>query len=58
MGLNGGNFYLQATVIKFGDLLGVCKLETSAKFQLNISIVMPTRPKTTGIWGTATILLK
>ena len=33
-------FTIQAKVSKFGDLLGVWKLETNAKFQLSISKIM------------------
>ena len=41
----------QATVLKFVDLLGGCKVATNAKFQLNISKMMPARPKNTGDMG-------
>ena len=38
----------QATVLTFGDLLAGWQLATKAKFQHNISIVMPARQKYTG----------
>ena len=40
-------FIFQATNSKFGDLLAGWKLDTNAKFQLNISKIMPARPKKT-----------
>ena len=43
-------FIFQARVFKFGDCLGVWKLATNAKFQNNISKIMPARPKNTGTW--------
>ena len=43
--LNRANFIIQVTVLKFGDLLAGWKLVTNAKFQHNISEIMPARPK-------------
>ena len=43
--LNRENFYLSSLFFQFGGLLGVWKLALYAKFQLNISKIMPTRPK-------------
>ena len=45
------NFIFQVTVLKFSNLLGGWKLATNAKFQKNISKLMPARPKNTGKWG-------
>ena len=36
--------------LKFGDLLAGWKLATIAKFQLNISKIMPASAKNTGTW--------
>ena len=39
--VNRGNIFIfEATVLKFSDLLGGCKLVANAKFQHNISKVM------------------
>ena len=38
-------FIFQATVLKFGYLLGAWKLATNAKFKQNISKFMPAGPK-------------
>ena len=46
-----GNFYLKATVLKFGDLLGGWKLLKNEKFQHNILKMTPGRQKkTTWTW--------
>ena len=42
------NCIFQTRVRKFGDCLGVWKLATNAKFQLNISKIMPAKSKTLG----------
>ena len=47
--LNRGKFN-QATVLKFGCLLGGGKLARTAKCQHNISKTTPTRPKNTCQW--------
>ena len=41
-------FIFQATVLKLGDLLTGWQLKTSAKFQQNISKIMPVDQKTQG----------
>ena len=46
------NFIFKATVLKICDLLAVWKLATNAKFQHNISEIMPATPKkNTKTWG-------
>ena len=40
-------FIFEATVLKFGDLLGGWMLTIYAKFQLSISKLMPVTPKKT-----------
>ena len=47
----------QATVLKFGDLLGELKLPKNAKFQFNISKITPAKPKNTGTWGVDTAIV-
>ena len=36
-------FIFHARVLKFSNLLGLCKLETNAKLQLNVSKIRPAR---------------
>ena len=50
-------FVFQATVLKFCDLLAVWKLATDAKFQHNISEIMPARPKKHKDMGNMTIII-
>ena len=44
------------TFFKFGDLLGIQKLVTNAKFQLDISKIVPVRQKITRTWDVNTTL--
>ena len=46
----------QATVLKFGDLLGGWKLTKSVIFQFIISKITPVGPKNTGKWGVNTTI--
>ena len=44
--VNRRNFYLSSQSFQFGDLIGICKLATKAKFQQFVCKIMPVRPKT------------
>ena len=49
-------FIYETGILKFGDLLGVWKLVIKAKFQHNISKMIPARQKTSGEWDMNIVL--